>query len=162
MARLKHIRSIGRVLLSKHQRSWRVLSILSPSHRLRLHRIVHGQPGNYWNEHVNAALALWCTKEAFDQIRAFAEAKRADPGVYDLFSYNCLTFVIEALAQGGVSLEVGSGKRLRTFIPRGAFRRVSQVAGAHKLGAWNTGSPLLSRQKTDFEQSPTRLARIAR
>ena len=50
--------------------------------------IVHGQPGNYWNEHVNAALALWCTKEAFDQIRAFAEAKRADPGVYDLFSYN--------------------------------------------------------------------------
>lgn len=104
--------------------------------------IVHGQPGNYWNEHVNAALALWCMKKSFDQIRAFAEEKRANPGVYDLFSYNCLTFVIEALAQGGVSLEVGSGKRLRTFIPRGAFRRVSQVAGAHKLGAWKYWFPL--------------------
>ena len=46
--------------------------------------IVHGQPGNYWNEHVNAALALWCTKEAFDQIRAFAEAKRANPGFIQL------------------------------------------------------------------------------
>lgn len=64
--------------------------------------IVYVQPGNYWNERVNAALAFWCTKEAFDQIRAFAEAKRANPGVYDLFSYNCLTFVIEAFAQGGV------------------------------------------------------------
>lgn len=73
---------------------------------------------------------------------AFAEEKRANPGVYDLFSYNCLTFVIEALAQGGVSLEVGSGKRLRTFIPRGAFRRVGQVAGAHKLGAWKYWFPL--------------------
>ena len=104
--------------------------------------IVHGQPGNYWNEHVNAALALWCTKEAFGKIQAFAEEKRADPGVYDLFSYNCLTFVIEALARGGVSLEVESGKRLRTFIPRNAFRRVSQVTGAHKLGAWKYWFPL--------------------
>ena len=74
-------------------------------------------------------------KEAFDQIRAFAEAKRADPGVYDLFPYNCLTFVIEVLAQGTISLEAGSGKRLRTFIPCDAFCLLSQVAGAHKLGA---------------------------
>lgn len=104
--------------------------------------IVHGQPGNYWNEHVNAALALWCTKDAYNQIHTFAEAKRANPGVYDLFSYNCLTFVIEALAQGNIFLEVKSGKRLRTFIPRNAFRRVSQVVGAHKLGAWKYWFPL--------------------
>ncbi len=104
--------------------------------------IVHGQPGNYWNEHVNAALALWCTKDAFSQIHAFAEEKRANPGMYDLFSYNCLTFVDEALAQGNIFLEDESGKQLRTFIPRDAFRHVSQVAGAHKLGAWKYWFPI--------------------
>ncbi len=109
--------------------------------------IVHGQPGNYWNEHVNAALALWCTKDAFDQIRAFAEEKRTNPGTYDLFSYNCLTFVIEALSKGNVFLEGESGKQLRTFIPRDAFRQVSHVRGAHKLSAWKYWFPLAQPPK---------------
>ena len=97
----------------------------------------------------------------FDQIRAFAEEKRANPGVYDLFSYNCLTFVIEALAQGGVSLEVGSGKRLRTLFRAVRFAVWAKWRARINWEHGNTGSPLLSRQKTDFEQSPIRLARIA-
>ena len=98
--------------------------------------IVHGQPGNWWNEHVNAALALWCDRGAYEAIRKRAEARKANTGTYNLITYNCLTFVEECLAGGGIALEAANGRPLRTFIPKDAFRETENVCGAHKYNAW--------------------------
>ncbi len=98
--------------------------------------IVHGQSGNYWNEHVNAAIALWCDKAAYEKARAYAEAKKADTGMYNLVTYNCLTFVDDALKQAGIGLATKSGKRVRTIVPKEAFFEIDNVEGAHKFEAW--------------------------
>lgn len=98
--------------------------------------IIHGQPGNEWNEHLNAALAIWCDKEAYEPVAAFAEAKRANPGTYNLVTYNCVNFVEEALAKGGIHLTMHNGKPLHTFIPKDAFRGAAGVEGAQPLGQW--------------------------
>lgn len=98
--------------------------------------IIHGQPGNEWNEHVNAALALWCDKEAYGPVADFAELKRTTPGTYNLVTYNCVNFVEEALAKGSIHLTMRNGKPLHTFIPKDAFRGAAGVRGAHLLGQW--------------------------
>ena len=53
------------------------------------------QPGNWWNEHVNCAIALWCDEVTFRAVQACAEDRRAHTGTYNLITYNCLTFCVE-------------------------------------------------------------------
>ena len=98
--------------------------------------IVHGQPGNYWNEHVNVAIGMWCDEEAYAKARAYAQAKKADTGMYNLVTYNCLTFVDEALEHAGIHLTTKRGKPVRTFIPKDAFFEIDGVDGAHKFESW--------------------------
>ena len=65
------------------------------------------QPGNWWNEHVNCAIALWCDEATFRAVQACAEDRRAHTGTYNLITYNCLTFCDEALAAGGMAAHAG-------------------------------------------------------
>lgn len=104
--------------------------------------IVHGQPGNWWNEHVNCAIALWCDEATFRAVQACAEDRRAHTGTYNLITYNCLTFCDEALAAGGIHLLTESGRELHTIIPKDAFRDVDRVEGAHPFEAWKYWFPL--------------------
>lgn len=104
--------------------------------------IVHGEPGNWWNEHVNCAIALACDEVAFNGVRAYAEERRRDPGTYNLVTYNCLTFCDDALEAGGIRLITRSGHRLRTIVPKDAFREVSGVRGAEPFQAWKYWFPL--------------------
>lgn len=104
--------------------------------------IVHGQPGNWWNEHVNCAIALACDKRAFEGVRAYAEQRRRHTGTYNLVTYNCLTFCDEALAAGGIRLTVRDGRPLRTIIPKDAFREVDGACGAEPFEAWKYWFPL--------------------
>ncbi len=39
--------------------------------------LAHGEAGNWWNEHVNCALALWCDATVFQKVRTYAEAQAA-------------------------------------------------------------------------------------
>lgn len=98
--------------------------------------VIHGQPGNYWNEHVNAAIAMWCNKATYEKARAFAQAKKASPGEYDLITCNCLTFVDEALSEAGISLLGKHDGHIRTIIPKEAFFDIDAVQGAHRFEAW--------------------------
>lgn len=98
--------------------------------------IAHGQPGNYWNEHVNAAIGLWCDKTAYEKMHAYAEAKKTHTGMYNLVTYNCLTFVDEALEQAGIRLTTKRDRHVRTIIPKDAFFEIDGVEGAHKFEAW--------------------------
>lgn len=98
--------------------------------------IIHGQPGNYWNEHVNTAIAMWCDKAAYEKARAFAQTKKNDPGEYNLITYNCLTFVDEALHDAGIHLRGKYDGRVRTIIPKEAFFDIDTVQGAHRFEAW--------------------------
>ena len=104
--------------------------------------IVHGQPGNWWNEHVNCAIALWCDEATFRAVQACAEDRRAHTGTYNLITYNCLTFCDEALAAGGIHLLTESGRELHTIVPKDAFRDVDRVEGAHPFEAWKYWFPL--------------------
>lgn len=98
--------------------------------------IVHGNPGNWWNEHVDAAVALSVPVQAGKVVAAYAEKAKAAPGTYDLVTHNCLTFAEEALAAGGVRLTTASGRDLRTFVPKDAFEEVSGATGAVPYRAW--------------------------
>lgn len=100
------------------------------------------QPGNWWNEHVNCAIALWCDEVAFRAVQACAEDRRAHTGTYNLITYNCLTFCDEALAAGGIHLLTESGRELHTIVPKDAFRDVDRVEGAHPFEAWKYWFPL--------------------
>lgn len=104
--------------------------------------IIHGQPGNWWNEHLNAALALWCDEGAYQAIRAYAEATKKDPGTYNLITRNCITFVEEALREGSVALVDEMKVELDSIIPKDAFRKAHDVRGAQKLGAWKYWFPI--------------------
>lgn len=104
--------------------------------------IVHGQPGNWWNEHVNCAIALACDQRTFEGVRAYAEARKKDPGTYNLVTYNCLTFCDDALRAGGVRLTVRDERPLRTIVPKDAFREISGVEGAEPFEAWKYWFPL--------------------
>lgn len=104
--------------------------------------IVHGQPGNWWNEHVNCAIALACDQRAFEGVRAYAEARKKDPGTYNLVTYNCLTFCDDALRAGGIRLTVRDGRPLRTIVPKDAFREIDGVEGAEPFEAWKYWFPL--------------------
>lgn len=104
--------------------------------------IVHGQPGNWWNEHVNCAIAFTCSSDAFEGVQAYAKARKANTGTYNLITYNCLTFCEEALESGGIRLTTRSGRPLRTFIPKDAFREVEGVKGAEAFKAWKYWFPL--------------------
>ena len=88
------------------------------------------QPGNWWNEHVNCAIALWCDEATFRAVQACAEDRRAHTGTYNLITYNCLTFCDEALAAGGIHLLTESGRELHTIVPTDAFRDVDRVEDA--------------------------------
>ena len=100
------------------------------------------QPGNWWNEHVNCAIALWCDEATFRAVQACAEDRRAHTGTYNLITYNCLTFCDEALAAGGIHLLTESGRELHTIVPKDAFRDVDRVEGAHPFEAWKYWFPL--------------------
>lgn len=104
--------------------------------------IVHGQQGNWWNEHVNAALASWCDEAVYQAIREHAEATRKNPGMYNLITRNCITFVEETLETGGVALVDAAGLKLKSVVPKEAFRKASDVRGAWKLGAWKYWFPI--------------------
>ena len=104
--------------------------------------IMHGQPGNWWNEHVNCAIALTCDESTFHAVRTYAESRAARPGTYNLVTYNCLTFCDEALDAGGIRLLTHSGRRVRTIIPKDAFKDVSGVRGARPFRAWKYWFPL--------------------
>lgn len=104
--------------------------------------IVHGQPGNWWNEHVNCAIALTCGESAFEGVCAFAEARKKDTGTYNLITYNCLTFCDDALKSGGICLTTRDGRPLHTVIPKDAFREVDGVKGAEPFEAWKYWFPL--------------------
>ena len=86
--------------------------------------IVHGGPGDWWNEHVDCALALTAPADGGRAVAAYAEQVKANPGTYDLVTHNCLAFVEEALAAGGVRLTTVSGAVLHTFVPKDAFETV--------------------------------------
>lgn len=98
--------------------------------------IVHGEPGNWWNEHVNCAIALTCDEVSFNGVRAYAEQRRRYPGTYNLVTYNCLTFCDDALRAGGIRLTALSGRAVRTIIPKDAFKDVDGVRGARPFQAW--------------------------
>lgn len=104
--------------------------------------IQHGNPGNYWNEHLDAALGIIISKEAYGSILDYANATKRDPGTYDLVRHNCLTFVEDALEQGGVRIETKSGRDLRTFIPKDAFKEASSLFGAERFGEWKYWFPV--------------------
>ena len=105
--------------------------------------LVHGNPGNYWNEHVNAALAVAFPQSTYDPIHAFAEATRKNPGTYNLITHNCLHFVEEALAAGNVRIETHSGRELHTIVPKDAFKDARTVSGDHaeRFAAWKYWFP---------------------
>lgn len=100
------------------------------------------QPGNWWNEHVNCAIALWCDEATFRAVQACAEDRRAHTGTYNLITYNCLTFCDEALAAGGIHLLTESGRELHTIVPKDVFRDVDRAEGAIPSRRGSTGSPL--------------------
>ena len=100
------------------------------------------RPGNWWNEHVNCAIALWCDEATFRAVQACAEDRRAHTGTYNLITYNCLTFCDEALAAGGIHLLTESGRELHTIVPKDAVRDVDRVEGAHPFAAWKYWFPL--------------------
>ncbi|NBJ67134.1 hypothetical protein [Adlercreutzia caecimuris] len=104
--------------------------------------IVHGEPGNWWNEHVNCAIALVCDEVSFNGVRAYAEQRRQHPGTYNLVTYNCLTFCDDALRAGGIRLTARSGRAVRTIIPKDAFKDVDGVRGARPFQAWKYWFPL--------------------
>lgn len=103
--------------------------------------LVHGQPGNWWNEHMNAALALAVPPQRFAPIQEYARNAKAAPPEYDLVSFNCLTFAVEALKAGGVQLTTHSGRDLHTIIPRDAFEDVEGAVGAQTYGRWKYWFP---------------------
>ena len=95
------------------------------------------RPGNWWNEHVNCAIALWCDEATFRAVQACAEDRRAHTGTYNLITYNCLTFCDEALAAGGIHLLTESGRELHT-IDRGLHRHggmhAARLQARYRLG----------------------------
>ena len=125
--------------------------------------IVHGQPGNWWNEHVNCAIALWCDEATFRAVQACAEDRRAHTGTYNLITYNCLTFCDEALAAGAAST-----------CSRKAAANCTPSSPRTPLGTWtgwrapipsrrgSTGSPSASRRQTACAPSRTSQARTSR
>lgn len=98
--------------------------------------IVHGNPGNWWKEHVDCAVALTAPSKAGRAVADYAEGVKAAPGTYDLVTHNCLAFVEEALAAGGVRLTTVSGAGLRTFVPKDAFEAVTGATGATPFREW--------------------------
>ena len=62
--------------------------------------IVHGGPGDWWNEHVDCALALTAPADGGRAVAAYAEQVKANPGTYDLVTHNCLAFEAVAGAVG--------------------------------------------------------------
>ncbi|WP_305118069.1 hypothetical protein [uncultured Adlercreutzia sp.] len=121
--------------------------------------IQHGQPGNYWNEHVDAALALAMPQGTYEPIRAFADAKAKQPGTYDLFTYNCLHFVEDALAAGDVHIDTHSGRALHTIIPKDAFKDARTVSGDHaeRYQTWKYWFPLAPEPKNGLRSIPDAL-----
>lgn len=116
--------------------------------------IIHGQPGNFWNEHMDAALALWCDRAAYEAVRACAEERRQRPGTYNLVTFNCLGFVEEALRAGGIRLVTRDGRDLHTIVPKDAFEDVTAVTGAHRFGAWKYWFPVTPPPKNGLRSIP--------
>ena len=104
--------------------------------------IVHGQPGNWWNEHVSCAIALWCDEVTFRAVQACAEDRRAHTGTYNLITYNCLTFCDEALAAGGIQhlRPVGTDEVIRLYpLQHRGVQGMARPAGGQR----HQHSPLL-------------------
>ena len=85
---------------------------------------------------MDCALALTAPADAGRAVAAYAEQVKANPGTYDLVTHNCLAFVEEALAAGGVRLTTVSGAVLHTFVPKDAFEAVAGAVGATPFRAW--------------------------
>ena len=90
--------------------------------------IVHGEPGNWWNEHVNCAIALVCDEVSFNGVRAYAEQRRQHPGTYNLVTYNCLTFCDDALRAGGIRLTARLLKSGKIVICKGCENAVREFS----------------------------------
>lgn len=98
--------------------------------------LIHGQQGNWWNEHMNAALALAVSHEDYELIEQYAQQCRNTPPEYDLVSFNCLTFALNALERGHVELTTADGSDLHTIVPRDAFDKIDGTHGAIRYGQW--------------------------
>lgn len=79
------------------------------------------QPGNWWNEHVNCAIALWCDEATFRAVQACAEDRRAPYRTYNLITYNCLTSATRRMAAGGIQPAHGSGRDLASPSSQGTL-----------------------------------------
>ncbi len=79
--------------------------------------IVHGQPGNWWNEHVNCAIALWCDEATFRA--AGCRDRRAHIVLIILYHHPQphSTLCDEALAAGGIHRLTESGRELHNYCP---------------------------------------------
>ncbi len=142
-----------------------VASLLRPMTFDELERssgwLIHGVDHNYWNEHVNAAVALWCGRDAYEMIRAVADQTKDAPGIYDLVTHNCLHFVEDALSAGGVRLTTKSGRDLHTIIPKDAFAEVSGAQGAERLGEWKYWFPIAPEPDNGYRSIPDEIERTA-
>lgn len=121
--------------------------------------IQHGNPGNYWNEHMQAALAMEITEESYRAILKYALEKKAHPGEYELVTYNCLGFVEGALAAGGVHIETKRGRDLHTFVPKKAFDEAAKVSGAKRFGEWKYWFPIAPPPDNGLRTIPDKIER---
>ncbi|NEG69175.1 hypothetical protein [Bifidobacterium choloepi] len=116
--------------------------------------LIQGNPGNYWNEHMNAALSFAVPPAAMRPIKAYADKATANPPEYDLVKYNCLTFAMDALKKGGVTLEAISGRDLHTIIPKDAFEDIIGAEGAEPYGKWKYWFPNTEAPKNGLTTIP--------
>lgn len=116
--------------------------------------LIHGQPANWWNEHMNAALALAIPHESYAPIVEYAEQCRKNPPEYDLVSFNCLTFALSALERGHVDLTTSDGSDLHTIVPRDAFDRIDGAHGAIRYGQWKYWFDSVPAPQNSFRTIP--------
>ncbi|EFA22224.1 hypothetical protein BIFGAL_04321 [Bifidobacterium gallicum DSM 20093 = LMG 11596] len=116
--------------------------------------IIHGAPGNYWNEHMDAALAMAFAPESYDSIHAYVEQLCANPPAYDLLEFNCYTAAHDALREGGIELVTRGDMDYHTVIPRDAFMYVTDVKGAVRFGDWKYWFPVCPAPKNSFPIIP--------
>ncbi|MCD8316742.1 MAG: hypothetical protein LUB61_05015 [Eggerthellaceae bacterium] len=98
--------------------------------------LMQGVPEDKWNEHMDSALAIQCSKWAYEKVYDYCEKMTANPGIYDLLFFNCLHFVNDALECAGITLLDRFFKPIHTIIPKNSFKNVRYVLGAMPYGDW--------------------------
>ncbi len=120
------------------------------------------QPGNWWNEHVNCAIALWCDEATFRAVQACAEDRRAHTGTYNLITYNCLTFCDEALAAAASTCSRKAAASCTPSSPRTPLGTWAGWRAPIPSRRGSTGSPSASRRQTACAPSRTSLVGTSR